>query len=117
MHKTMSDEEVFERLKKMSGVSLLQEFIGNFLERSVKVEHEQTDRTIDKGMGTLDGIYPHPYEHGVYEIRLKGKPPSGREATWGIVFHPMKIKNTELTAKGLKFFDAALRRATIITLV
>ena len=113
----MSDEEVFERLKKMSGVSLLQEFVGNSLERSVKVEHEQTDLTIDKGMGTLDGIYLHPYEHGVYEIRLKGKLPSGGEVTWGIVFYPMKIKNIELTAKGLKFFDEALRRATLITLV
>jgi len=117
LHKAMSDEDVFERLKKVSGVSLIQEFVRYFLERSIKVEYEQANRTIDKGIGTLDGIYPQPYKHGVYEIRFKGKLPSGREATWGIVFYPMKIKNTELTPKGLKFFDDALRRATILTLV
>jgi len=81
------------------------------------VEYEQADRIVDKGVGTLDGIYPQMYKHGVYEIRLKGKLPSGGEATWGIVFYPMRIKNTELTSKGLKFFDDALRRATILTLV
>lgn len=117
MDKTMSDEDVFERLKKVSGVSLLQSFVGAFLGRTVKVEYKHGDSIVDKGKGTLDGIYPQPYKHGVYEIRLKGRLPSGGETTWGIVFYPMRIKDVELTSKGLKFFDDALRRATILSVV
>jgi hypothetical protein len=111
------DEEVFERLKKTSGVSLLQSFVGSFLGRTVKVEYMHGDRIVDKGKGTLDGVYPDRYKHGVYEIRLKGELPSGGEANWGIVFYPMRIKDVELTSKGLKFFDDALRRATALTLI
>lgn len=116
MDKAESDEKVFERLKKVSGVSLLQSFVGSFLGRTVKVEYKHGDHVVDKGRGTLDGIYPQQYKHGVYEIRLKGRLPSGGEVKWGIVFYPMKIKAVELTSKGLKFFDDALRRATFLTL-
>jgi len=117
LEKATGDEEVFERLKKVSGVSLLQSFVGSFLGRTVKVEYKQGDHIVDKGKGTLDGIYPQQYKHEVYEIRLKGRLPSGTEAKWGIVFYPMRIKNVELTSKGLEFFDDALRRATILTLI
>jgi hypothetical protein len=116
LDKVRSDEDLFERLKKISGVSLIQDFVGYFLGRQVKVEYEQAGRTIDKGIGTLDGIYPQPYKHSVYEIRIKGGLPGGGEATWGIIFYPMRIKNAELTSKGVRFFDDALRRATILTL-
>lgn len=48
LDKAEDDEEVFERLKKVSGVSLLQSFVGSFLERTVKVEYKHGDHIVDK---------------------------------------------------------------------